>query len=127
MGIAVELQDKTGMGVCHCNMGTTYEILCNLEEALEHHEKVSQTSSDLKYAFTVGCVDCVILLFLLFLFLLFLLLLLPLSTHQHLELTKDANSLHGQALALSNIAKTYEYMANVSRACETLETVSLRS
>ena len=37
---------------------------------------------------------------------------------------KDVDSLHGQALALSNIAKTYEYMADISRACETLETVS---
>ena len=37
---------------------------------------------------------------------------------------KAENDLYGQALALSNIAKTYEYMANLSKACETLEMVS---
>ena len=30
--------------MCECvinaNMGTTYEMLCNLDQALEHHEKV---------------------------------------------------------------------------------------
>ena len=46
-------------------------------------------------------------------------------THtQHLEAMKSVDSLYGQALALANIAKTYEYMANLSKACETLELVS---
>ena len=31
-----------GEGVINANMGTTYEMLCNLEQALEHHEKVSE-------------------------------------------------------------------------------------
>ena len=47
------------------------------------------------------------------------------TTHtQHLEAMKSVDSLYGQALALANIAKTYEYMANLSKACETLELVS---
>ena len=57
---------------------------------------------------------------------------LPPHTHththtQHLEAMKSVDSLYGQALALANIAKTYEYMANLSKACETLELVSTMS
>ena len=40
--IATELEDQMGEGVINANMGTTYEMLCNLEQALEHHEKVSE-------------------------------------------------------------------------------------
>ena len=55
---------------------------------------------------------------------------LPPHTHthtQHLEAMKSVDSLYGQALALANIAKTYEYMTNLSKACETLELVSTMS
>ena len=31
-----------GEGVINANMGTTYEMLCNLEQALEHHDKVKE-------------------------------------------------------------------------------------
>ena len=86
------------MSVCYCNIGTTYELLSNLEEALEHHEKVSW------YMSTV--LECI------------------LSSWQHLELTKETNNLRGQSLALSNISKTYECMANITKACEALESVS---
>lgn len=37
---------------------------------------------------------------------------------------KLCDDTYGQALALENIAKTYEYMANLTKACETLEQVS---
>ena len=37
---------------------------------------------------------------------------------------RSHNDLYGEALGLDNMARTYEYMANVSKACETLETVS---
>ena len=38
---------------------------------------------------------------------------------------KSEENFHGQAMALDNMAKTYEYMANLTKASETLETVSL--
>ena len=38
--IASDLNDKTGEGILHSNMAVTHEMLCNLEEALKHHEKV---------------------------------------------------------------------------------------
>ena len=44
ISIATELNDKVGEGVVHCNMAMTYEMLCNLEQALEHHEKVQLTT-----------------------------------------------------------------------------------
>ena len=31
-----------GEGVINANVGTTYEMLCNLDQALEHHEKVKE-------------------------------------------------------------------------------------
>ena len=46
------------------------------------------------------------------------------DTHvQHLDKMKSLEDVHGQAVALENIAKTYEYMANLTKACETLEQV----
>ena len=42
---------------------------------------------------------------------------------QHLDKMKSLEDVYGQALALENIAKTYEYMANLTKACETLEQV----
>lgn len=36
-------------------------------------------------------------------------------------------NLYGEAIALNNVARTYEYMANITKACETLETVSVKS
>ncbi len=50
---------------------------------------------------------------------------LPASSTQHLDSMQAAHDMYGQALALSNIAKTYEYMANLSKACETLESVRI--
>ena len=44
---------------------------------------------------------------------------------QHLETMKSLNNPYGQAMALANMAQTYEYMANLSKACECLETVSV--
>lgn len=41
LGIAGELEDRMGEGVIHSNLGMTYEMLCNLEKALEHHERVT--------------------------------------------------------------------------------------
>ena len=90
------------MSVCCCNIGTTYELLSNLEEALEHHEKVSRYTSNSRGVYSPSSS----------------------SSCQHLELAKEANNLRGQALALSNISKTYECMANITKACETLESVS---
>ena len=43
---------------------------------------------------------------------------------QHLESMKAINSLVGQAVALNNMARTYEYMSNLSKAAESLEAVS---
>lgn len=37
---------------------------------------------------------------------------------------KSQNNLYGEAMALDGVARTYEYMANITKACETLETVS---
>ena len=42
---------------------------------------------------------------------------------QHLEKMKSLEDVYGQVIALENIAKTYEYMANLTKACETLEQV----
>ncbi len=47
-----------------------------------------------------------------------------LSLLQQLEALRSQNNLYGEAMALDNIARTYEYMANMSKACETLEAVS---
>lgn len=44
---------------------------------------------------------------------------------QQLEAMKAENNLYGEAMALDNVARTYEYMANMSKACEALEAVSL--
>ena len=38
---------------------------------------------------------------------------------------KSYEDTYGQAIALENIAKTYEYMANLTKACETLEQVPI--
>ena len=38
--LATELEDRVGEGVVHANMATTYEMLYNLEETLNHQEKV---------------------------------------------------------------------------------------
>ena len=38
---------------------------------------------------------------------------------------KKVNNLYGQALALNNLARTYEHSANLAKAAETLEAVSL--
>ena len=43
---------------------------------------------------------------------------------QHLEAMQSVDNPYGQAMALVHIAKTYEYMANLNKACETLESVS---
>lgn len=43
---------------------------------------------------------------------------------QHLEAMKAIDSLLGQTVALNNMAKTYEYMSNFSKATESLEAVS---
>ena len=46
-------------------------------------------------------------------------------THvKHLDKMKSCDDTYGQALALENIAKTYEYMANLTKACESLGQVS---
>lgn len=37
---------------------------------------------------------------------------------------RSQNNLQGEAMALDSVARTYEYMANITKACETLETVS---
>lgn len=37
---------------------------------------------------------------------------------------REQNNIYGEAMALDGVARTYEYMANMSKACETLETVS---
>ncbi len=37
---------------------------------------------------------------------------------------KRENNLYGQALALNNLARTYEYLANLAKAGEALEAVS---
>ena len=42
---------------------------------------------------------------------------------QHLDKMKSLEDVYGQAIALENIAKTYEYMANLTKACESLEQV----
>lgn len=39
--LASELGDTLGEGVIHSNIGVTYEMLSNMEEALIHNEKVS--------------------------------------------------------------------------------------
>lgn len=44
---------------------------------------------------------------------------------QHLDKMKSLEDVYGQAIALENIAKTYEYMANLTKACETLEQVRM--
>ena len=43
--LASELEDRLGEGVVHANMGTTQEMLSNMEEALIHQEKVSSSTS----------------------------------------------------------------------------------
>ncbi len=43
---------------------------------------------------------------------------------QELELMKGENNLYGQALALNNLARTYEHLANLAKAAEALEAVS---
>jgi hypothetical protein len=43
---------------------------------------------------------------------------------QQLELMQSQSNLYGEAMALDGIARTYEYMANITKACETLDTVS---
>ena len=40
---------------------------------------------------------------------------------------KADNNVYGEALALNNLARTYEYMANLAKASETLEAVSPES
>ena len=42
---------------------------------------------------------------------------------QHLEKMKSCEDIQGQAIALENVARTYEYMANLTKACESLEKV----
>jgi len=37
---------------------------------------------------------------------------------------KSQENLYGEAMALDNLARTYEYMANVSQAYQSLEAVS---
>lgn len=37
---------------------------------------------------------------------------------------KTESNLYGQALALDNLARTYEHLANLAKAAETLEAVS---
>ena len=45
-------------------------------------------------------------------------------THaQHLDKMKSSQDAQGEAIALENIARTYEYMANLTKACESLEKV----
>lgn len=46
---------------------------------------------------------------------------------QHLDKMKSYEDIYGQAIALENIAKTYEYMANLTKASETLEQVRMCS
>ena len=41
--LASEMEDRLGEGVVHANMGTTHEMLSNMEEALVHQEKVSSS------------------------------------------------------------------------------------
>ena len=36
---------------------------------------------------------------------------------------KSCEDIQGQAIALENVARTYEYMANLTKACESLEKV----
>ena len=73
-----------------------------MEDALEHHKKVSELpiSSD---AFTW--------------------LLLICMCAQHLEATKELENPYGQAIALSNIARAYEYTNNFNKASEAMEQV----
>jgi maleate cis-trans isomerase len=40
LSIASELDDQTGLGVCHCNIATTFEMLGKIEEAADQNEKV---------------------------------------------------------------------------------------
>lgn len=36
-------------------------------------------------------------------------------------------NLYGEAMALDSVARTYEYMANMSKACDSLEAVSQKA
>ena len=101
-----ELEDELGEGVVHGNLGMANEILCNLEEAQEHYKKVC---SNMLASYIVACSSP----FILWLF-----------SFQQLDLMKSQNNLYGEAMALDGIARTYEYMANITKACETLEMVS---
>lgn len=38
---------------------------------------------------------------------------------------RSQNNLYGEAIALDNVARNYEYMANITKACEALEMVSV--
>lgn len=49
------MDDQVGMGVCHCNMATTYEMMENVEETADQHEKVSQPTLSLSLSFDVSC------------------------------------------------------------------------
>ena len=50
----MELEDTTGEGVIHNNMGLAYEMLNNLEQAQEHYEKV------LAHLYDINCVNCIV-------------------------------------------------------------------
>ena len=39
---------------------------------------------------------------------------------------QSQNNLYGEAMALDSVARTYEYMANITKACETLDMVSCK-
>ncbi len=103
LAIAAELEDQLGEGVINNNMGMTYEMLANLDQTQDHFEKVGMLISGSNDGYGQ----------------------LRFSTPiQELELMKKENNLYGQALALKNLARTYEHVANLAKAAETLESVS---
>ena len=116
--LASEMEDRLGEGVVHANMGTTHEMLSNMEEALVNQEKVSSShiQSDSQHARnSVMIVNGAH----------FRDLILSSSTSslQQLHAMQQAGNLHGEALALESMAHTLEYMGSISQACETLESV----
>ena len=108
-----------GEGVVHANMGTTHEMLSNMEEALVHQEKVREKNLEkclnndsvhARNSIRSSRLST------------FLRSYAP-PPLQQLHAMQLAGNLHGEALALQSMAKTLEYMGSISQACETLENV----
>jgi len=43
-----------GEATVHCNLGASYEMLCNLDTALEHHNEVSVLMIDYKLSVSLS-------------------------------------------------------------------------